>query len=352
MKAIVFKEHGAADQLHYTDIPEPEPGPNDVIVQIHATACNYTDIWARRGLPGMKIIFPHVSGSDASGVVVRMGSSVTGISVGDEVMVHPGISCRSCEACTRGEEFSCRNYRIWGFQTGPNDGGQSEYSCLPAINVLPKPKNLSWEEAASLPLVLMTAWHMLVKRAQIQAGDFVLIWGAGGGLGSIALQVCRLFNAKAIAIAANDEKLAQAHKLGATHTINRTKENVSEAVLKITGKRGVDVVFEHVGKETWPTSVQSLRRGGTIVTCGATTGFDAITDLRFLWNKQLNLLGSHMGTKADLIEALRFVENGDIRPVVSEVLRLADVRQAHALIEEGKSVGKIVLIPDQTDSSR
>jgi NADPH:quinone reductase-like Zn-dependent oxidoreductase len=355
MKAVSFDRHGETDVLTYTDLPDPEVTPNDVVVRVRAAAANYNDIWARRGLPGMRIILPHVSGSDAAGVVEAVGAAVgadqaTGfnnvaLKPGDAVMIHPGLSCRVCDACTRGEEFFCRQFRIWGFQTGPNDGGHAELVKVPAVNVIPKPANLSWEEAASLPLVLETVWRMLVSRARVQAGDFVLIWGAAGGLGVMAIQVCRLFGARPIAVAATDAKLELCHRLGAEFTINRTTQNVADEVRRITDRRGVDIVFEHVGEATWETSVAALKWGGTLVTCGATSGFYGRTDIRFLWNKQQNFLGSHLGSKAELLSALRFVERGAIKPVVATVLPLKDVAVGQRMMEQGEVSGKIVYVP-------
>ena len=346
MKAVVFEEQGGTDKLKYQDVPEPQISPNEVLIKVKAASANYNDIWARQGLPGVQIILPHISGSDISGEVVEVGSEVSGISPGDEVIDHPGISCRMCQFCARGEEFFCRDFKIWGFQTGPMDGGHAEYVKLPAMNVLPKPKNLSWEEAASLPLILETVWRMLVTRARIRAGDFVLIWGAAGGLGSMAIQVCKLFNAQPIAIAASEEKLEMARRLGAEHTINRKEQDVFQEVRRITDRRGVDVVFEHVGEATWPDSVRSLRWGGTLVVCGATTGFEAATDLRFLWNKQLNFLGSHLGSKSELMEALPFVERGDIKPVVSQVLPLSEVSRGQEIMGNDEVLGKIIYVPE------
>ncbi|MBI4233318.1 MAG: zinc-binding dehydrogenase [Chloroflexi bacterium] len=345
MKAVVFEKQGGPEVLQYKDIPEPAASPGEVLIRVRAASANYNDIWARRGLPGMEILLPHVSGSDAAGVVAALGSGVTGVKVGDEVVVHPSLSCRTCEACTGGQEFFCRSFKIWGFQTGPLDGGHAEYARVPAANILPKPKGLSWEEAASLPLVLMTAWRMLVSRARIQPGDFVLVWGAAGGLGTVAIQICKLFNARAIAVASSDAKLAKAQELGAAHCINRSRQDVYDEVRQITARRGVDVAFEHVGQATFPTSIRSLRWGGTLVTCGATSGFEAVTDIRFLWNKQLNFLGSHMGNKAELLQALRFVESGQIRPVVHQVLPLKDVPRGQAMMEQDEVVGKLVYVP-------
>jgi len=343
MKAIVFEEHGGPEVLKYMDVPEPQISPNEVLIKVKASGCNYNDVWARRGLPGVSIIMPHISGSDAAGEIAEVGSEVTSVKVGDEVVVFSSISCGTCEACARGEVFFCRQFKIWGFQTGPLDGGHAEYAKVPAFNVVPKPKGLGWEQAASMPLVLFTAWRMLVTRAKIRAGDFVLVWGAGGGLGTMAVQICKLFNARAIAVANSDDKLQIASELGAAHVINRGKQDVNEEIKKITGRRGVDVVFEHVGEATWETSVRALKWGGTLVTCGATSGFDAKTDIRLLWNKQLNLLGSHMANKAEFLDAWRFVESGDIKPAVFIALPLKEAGLAQKTIEDGQVIGKVVL---------
>jgi NADPH:quinone reductase-like Zn-dependent oxidoreductase len=352
MKAVVFEEHGGPEVLNYTDIPEPEPKPYEVLIEVKAAGANFNDIWARRGMPGMKVIFPHVSGSDVSGVVKALGSEVTGVGfgsssleVGDEVVVHPGLSCRTCDFCVTGQEFFCRQFRIWGFQSGPNDGGHSEYVTMPAVNVLPKPKNLSFEEAASMPLVLETAWRMLVSRAKIQPGEHVLIWGGVGGLGTMAIQICRMFGANPIPVVGGAEKVAKAEQLGAVNVIDRKSQDVVAEVKAITNKAGVDVVFEHSGEETWPTSMAALRWGGRIVVCGASTGFAAVTDLRFLWNKQQNLLGSHLSNKAELSAALKAVEAGAIKPVIDQVMPLSEVGRGQALMEELRVQGKVVFVP-------
>jgi NADPH:quinone reductase-like Zn-dependent oxidoreductase len=352
MKAVVFEEHGGTEVLSYTDIPEPEPGPYEVLIEVKAAGANFNDIWARRGMPGMKVIFPHVSGSDVSGVVAALGSEVTGtgfgsssLQVGDEVVVHPGLSCRTCDFCVTGQEFFCRQFRIWGFQSGPNDGGHSEYVTMPAVNVLPKPSNLSHEEAASMPLVLETAWRMLVSRAKVQPGEHVLIWGGVGGLGTMAIQICRMFGANPIPVVGGPQKVAKAEQLGAVNVIDRSSQDVLAEVKAITGKAGVDIVFEHSGQETWPTSVAALRWGGCVVVCGASTGFEAVTDLRFLWNKQQNLLGSHLASKAELAAALRAVEAGHIKPVIDHVFPLSEVGKAQQLMEDLKVQGKLVYVP-------
>ncbi|MFQ5872647.1 MAG: zinc-binding dehydrogenase [Dehalococcoidia bacterium] len=345
MKAVVFEEHGGVDKLQYKNVPEPKVGPNEVLIKVKAAGCNYNDIWARRGLPGVEIILPHVSGSDAAGEVVEVGSEVKGFKAGDEVMVHPGISCRTCEACTSGREFFCRRFQIWGFQTGPLDGADAEYAKLPEINLLAKPPNLSFEEAASLPLILMTVWRMLVSRAGVQAGDHVLIWGGAGGLGSMAIQVCNLFGARAIAVVGSDKKADYAKELGAFEVINRNSQSLKDEVKRIN-RAGVDIVFEHTGQDTWKQSVAALRWGGTLVTCGATSGFIGETDIRFLWNKQMNFYGSHMASKGELLQAMKFVQSGQIKPLVSQVFALKDAAKAQTAMEEGEVMGKMVLVPE------
>jgi alcohol dehydrogenase len=345
MKAIVFEAHGGPEVLQYTDVAEPKAGPDEVLIRVKASACNFNDIWARRGLPGMAMIMPHISGSDASGQVVEVGSEVKTVKVGDDVVVHCGLSCRECYYCTRGEEFFCPQFKIWGFQTGPLDGAHAEYCKVPAANVLPKPKSLSHAEAASVPLVLVTVWRMLVTRARIQAGDHVLIWGAAGGLGVMAIQVAKLYNAHPIAVASSDEKLEMCRKLGARHLINRKKQDIFQEVRKITGGKRADIVFEHTGADTWPISMQCLKWGGTIVTCGATSGYEAKLDIRLLWNKQQNYLGSHLGNKGELLDAMRFVELGQIKPVIDEILPLSENAKAQGLMEANAASGKIVMIP-------
>jgi alcohol dehydrogenase len=345
MKAMIFERNGGCEVLQYTDTPIPAAGPNDVVIRVKASACNFNDIWARRGLPGMQIILPHISGSDAAGIVTEIGSEVRGVKPGDEVVVHCGVSCRQCDYCTRGEEFFCRDFKIWGFQTGPLDGAHGEYCRLPAANVLPKPANLTFEEAATIPLVLLTTWRMLVTRAQIQAGHFILIWGAAGGLGVMAIQVAKLYNACVIAVASSDDKLELCHELGADFVLHRKKHDIFNEVRKITDGRRVDIVFEHTGADTWPISMQCLKWGGTIVTCGATSGFDAQMDIRLLWNKQQNYLGSHLGNKGELVDAMRFVEDGRIKPVVGKILPLKELARAQHLMETGTVAGKIAIVP-------
>jgi NADPH:quinone reductase-like Zn-dependent oxidoreductase len=347
MRAVVFEEHGGPEVLQYKEIPDPVPGPGQVLLEIRAAAANFNDIWARRGEPeSMTYTLPHVSGSDAAGVVRSVGEGVRTVEAGSEVLIHPGQSCRVCAACTDGEEFFCRQFKIWGFQTGPVEGSHAELAVVQEAQVVPKPPNLSFEEASSLALVLETAWRMLMRRARIRAGDRVLIWGGAGGLGTMAIQICRVAGAEPIPVVGSADKVEVCRALGAEHVIDRSTNEIASEIKRVTGGRGVDVVFEHTGQETWPTSVRVLRRGGTIVTCGATSGYAATTDIRFLWNKQQNHLGSHLASRAELEEALAFVASGAIKPVVGEVMPLREVGKGQELMESRQLTGKIVYVPE------
>lgn len=342
MRAVVFKEHGGPEVLQYAEAPEPSIKANEVLVEVRACALNHLDVWARGGLPGIEIPLPHILGNDIAGVVREVGPLVTWVKAGDEVMLQPGVSCGHCMECLSGRDNLCPEYDIIGYR---RDGGYAELVAAPGVNVIPKPKNLSWEEAAALPLVTVTAWHMLVARAQVQPGEDVLIHAAGSGVGSIGIQVARLRGARVIATAGSDEKLVKARELGADECINYTREDWPKEVRRLTGKRGVDVVFEHTGAETWAGSIASLAKSGRVVTCGATSGYDARTDLRQVFYRHLSLLGSFMGSKAELLTAMKFIERGTIRAVVDRTLPLSEARRAHELMEDRAQFGKLVLVP-------
>lgn len=342
MKAAIFRQHGGPEVLEYADVPEPQIRANEVLVAVKACALNHLDIFVRAGLPGVEIPLPHILGNDIAGVVREVGELVTWAKAGDEVMVQPGVSCGHCEACLSGEDNLCREYDIIGYR---RNGGYAEFVAVPGVNIVPKPAELSWEEAAALPLVTITAWHMLVTRANVQPGEDVLVHAAGSGVGSIAIQIAKLRGARVLTTASSDEKLAKARELGADETINYTRDDWPKEVRRLTNKRGVDVVVEHTGAATWPGSISSLKNNGRLVTCGATSGFDARTDLRQVFYRHLSLLGSFMGSKSELLEALKFVREGKIRAVVDRVLPLSEARQAHELIEDRAQFGKIVLRP-------
>src|ERR1044071_1898382 len=342
MKAVVFSEHGGPEVLRHVEVEEPRIKANEVLVEVRACALNHLDVWARGGLPGIKIPLPHILGNDISGVVREAGELVTWTKAGDEVMLQPGVSCGHCIECLRGQDNQCLEYDILGYR---RDGGYAELVAAPGVNVIQKPKNLSWEEAAALPLVTVTAWHMLVTRAKVQPGEDVLVHAAGSGVGSVAIQIAKLRGARVIATASSDEKLAKARSLGADETVNYSTAEWPKEVRRLTSRRGVDVVVEHTGAATWPGSISSLKNNGRLVTCGATSGYDARTDLRQVFYRHLTILGSFMGSKAELLEAMKFVETGKIRAVVDRVLPLSEARQAHELIEDRAQFGKVVLRP-------
>ncbi len=341
MKAVIFKEHGGPEALQYREAPDPKIKANEVLVEVRACALNHLDVWVRGGLPGIEIPLPHILGNDVAGVVRETGALVDWVKADDEVMLQPGISCGHCLECLRGQDNLCPSYDILGYR---RDGGYAELVSAPGINVIPKPKNLSWEEAAALPLVTLTAWHMLVSRAQVEPGEDVLIHAAGSGVGSIGIQIAKLHGARVIATAGSDEKLQRARELGADETINYTREDWPKEVRRLTDRRGVDVVFEHTGAETWPGSIAALAKNGRLVTCGATSGFDARTDIRQLFYRHLNFLGSFMGSKAELLDAMKFIERGKIRAVVDRTLPLKEARRAHELMQDRAQFGKLVLV--------
>jgi NADPH:quinone reductase-like Zn-dependent oxidoreductase len=286
------------------------------------------------------IPLPHIPGSDIAGEIAQVGADVATVRVGQKVVLAPLVSCGKCAACIAGLDNRCRQATNLGYMI---DGGCAEFVRAPEINCLPYPENLKWEEAASIPLVFQTAWHMLLARAELQPGEDVLILGAGSGVGTAAIQIAKFFGARVIATAGSDEKLAKAKELGADHLINHKTQKIRDEVRRITNKRGVDVVFEHVGIATWDDSLASLAASGRLVTCGATTGYDAKLDLRFLFSRQLSLLGSYMGTKAELHSVMRLVANGRLKPIVDRIFPLPEAAAAHAYLELGLQFGKVVL---------
>jgi NADPH:quinone reductase-like Zn-dependent oxidoreductase len=340
MKAIVFHEHGGPQVLQYTEAAVPAVRANEVLVRVRACALNHLDLWVRAGLPNVPIPLPHIPGSDIAGEIAEVGAGVTTIKLGQKVVLAPGVSCGKCAACVAGHDNRCRQFSNLGYMI---DGGCAEFVRCPEVNCLPYPENLTFEEAAAIPLVFQTAWHMLITRAQLQPGEEVLILGAGSGVGSAAIQIAALFGARIIATAGNEAKLEKAKQLGAAHLINHKTQKIRDEVRRITGKRGVDVVFEHVGTATWNESVASLAVGGRLVTCGATTGYDATIDLRFLFSRQLSLLGSYMGAKSELVSVMKLVASGHLKPVIDRTFPLSACADAHRYLEAGEQFGKVVL---------
>jgi NADPH:quinone reductase-like Zn-dependent oxidoreductase len=340
MKAVRFHEHGGPEKLIFEDAPDPFPGPAEVLIRVKACALNYLDIWVRRGLPGIRFSFPHISGSDVAGIIEGVGPGVRHVRPGDKTLVSPGLSCMNCEYCFQGNDNLCRGFSVLGYYT---DGGYAELLKVPVVNALPYPEGLDFTQAAAIPLVFMTAWHMLVERCRLRNGETVLVLGAGSGVGSAAIQIAKLYHARVIATAGSEAKLEMARALGADHVIDHSRQRIRDEVRRITERQGADVVFEHVGSATWEESTASLAHHGRLVTCGATTGYDVKLDLRHLFSKQVTLLGSYMGSKHELMTVLDFVRRGLLRPVVSAVLPLVEAGKAQSLVENRAHFGKVVL---------
>ena len=338
MKAIRFHAHGEVDVLRYEEVPDPEPQPGEVLVRVRGCALNHLDLFQRRGIPG--ITLPHVPGSDIAGEIVR--STVPSVDEGQRVMLQPGLSCGRCRACLSGNDNLCSSYDILGYRS---EGGYAELVTAPAGNVIPLPDGVGFREAAAFPLTFLTAWHMLIARAMLRAGETVLVLAAGSGVGQAAIQVACLHGARVIATAGSEVKLARARELGAHEVINHYTQDIVEEVRRLTDRRGVDVVCEHVGEATWAAALKCLQRGGRLVTCGATTGPHVSIDLRHLFMKELSFLGSHMGTKGELLRASALFFEGRLRPVVDQVFPLEAAAEAQKRLERKEHFGKIVLEP-------
>lgn len=340
MRAFRIPEHGPPSVLRIEEVPEPAPAAGEVAMRVRAAGMNHLDLWVRRGVPGHRYPLPMTPGCDAAGVITAIGPGVRGVAVGDEVLAAPGIGCGTCVECLNGRDHLCRFYGILG---ETRDGACAEILVLPASHVMPRPPRLSPEEGASIPLTLLTAWHMLVARAAVRAGETVLVHAAASGVGVMAIQIARLLGARVLATAGTPPKAALARELGAEETILYREVDFLDEVRRATGKRGVDVVIDHVGVDTWERSVRALAKGGRLVTCGSTSGPSVGLDLRLLFFKGLSLLGSTMGGRGELADAMRFVESGAIRPVLDRVFAMEDLPAAHAYLENRDAVGKVVL---------
>lgn len=340
MKAIRFHRHGDSSVLVYEDAPDPVSRPGWAIVRVRGCALNHLDLWQRRGLDRVSIPMPHISGADVAGEIADASDS--GLAVGQRVMVQPGLSCGHCPRCLAGGDNYCAKYDVLGYQS---DGGYAEYVAVPVANLIPLPDSVSFVEAAAFPLSFLTAWHMLLTRARLGTSETVLVLAAGSGVGQAAIQIAKACHARVIATAGTDAKLELARQLGADETVNHHSGDLVSTVKRLTANRGVDVVVEHVGKATWERSVRCLARGGRVVTCGATTGYEASLDLRHLFARQLSLVGSYMGGKAELLQAAGLFFRGVFRPIVDRTYPLADAAQAHSRLEASEHFGKIVLVP-------
>jgi NADPH:quinone reductase-like Zn-dependent oxidoreductase len=342
VRAVVFEQHGGPEVLDYrTDIPEPALPPDGVRVRVRACSLNHLDVWTRKGLP-YAIAMPHILGNDIAGVVEEVGAQVRHVQVGEAVMLAPGAGCNHCPACLEGDDNLCLSYDLFGLR---RQGGYAEFVVAPGRNCFPKPAHLTFEEAASMPLVFLTAWHMLVGRVGLRPGETVLVLAAGSGVGIAAVQIAKLLGATVIATASSDAKLDKAKALGADQVIQYERDDFAVEARRLTGKRGVDVVVEHTGEATWERSIAALARNGRLVTCGATSGFAGRTDLRALFAKHLSIFGSYMGRLAEFHEVLTHIRAGRLKPVVDRALPLAEARAAHEAMERREQFGKIVLVP-------
>jgi NADPH:quinone reductase-like Zn-dependent oxidoreductase len=338
MKAVRFHQHGGLDVLRFEDAPDPQPEQGYAIVRVRACALNHLDLWERRGLDRIQIRLPHISGSDVAGDIADAPREFP---VGTRVMLQPGLSCGRCPACLSGVDNECREYEVLGYRR--SDGGYAELVKVPVQNLIAIPDTIDYAQAAAFPLTFVTAWHMLMTRARLQRGEDVLVLAAGSGVGQAALQVARLHGARVFATAGSEAKLERARALGAAAAIDHHRQDIAEEIAKLTNRRGVDVVIEHVGDATWKQAIRSLARGGRLVTCGATTGFEGAIDLRVLFARQLTIMGSYMGTKGELLRAVRDLFDGALRPVLDRTFPLAEAAAAQRRLESSGHFGKIVL---------
>ena len=356
MKALVYDKYCTDDDfagiLGIRDIPEPVPGPDEVVFRVRAAALNYDDIWGMRGSP-LPVPLPHISGTDAAGEVTAVGCDVRNTAVGDRVVSHGNMSCRVCRACTGGREYDCRRRRIWGFETGPLWGGYCQVAHLPEVNTVRIPPNISYDEAAAASMTLLTSWHMLVGRAKIRPGQTVLIMGGGSGVGNFGIQIAKLYGCTVIATASPD-KLDRLRELGADHAVDHRRADWSRNVWEISkelakksgGAPGMDVIFEHIGGSHWNRELALLKYGATIVTTGATTGYGVQTDLRHVFFKGINILGSTQGTRAELEAGLYWMSRGKIRAVIDSAYPLERAAEAHNRMLAGRGLfGKIIMRP-------
>ena len=337
MKAIRVHAHGGVEQLRIEELPEPQPGPRQILIEVRAAALNHLDLYVRNGIPGLHL--PLILGSDAAGVVKQTGNAVTQFSVGDKVLPQPGYGCGLCADCLSGKENYCLKYGILGEHS---DGVQAECIVVDENKAIRMPANVTFEEGAAIPLVSMTAWEMLVNKCGVRHGDTVLVVAASSGVGSAAVQIAKAHGARVIATAGTT-KLEKAKALGADFVLDHYKQDVAKEVKNITAGRGVDIVVDHVGSSTWQASLRCLGKGGKLVFCGATTGPQVSMDLRFLYIRQQSILGSTMGSRGDMFRIMQLVEAGKLRGVVDKVFPFTDVAPAHEYLESGQQFGKVVL---------
>lgn len=341
MRGACLRAHGGPQVIEYSPLPVPSPKAGEVRIRIKAAALNHLDLWVRRGLEHLRLQYPHVLGADGAGIIDEVGAGVTGFQKDQSVIIYPALSCGNCPHCVTGIESLCADYHILGESVS---GTHAEFLCVPAANLFPKPDSITFEEAAAIPLVFVTAWEMVVNKAQVKAGDWVLIHGAGSGVSGAAIQIASHLKANVIVTSSDETKAKKALLLGAQVTISTATQDFGKEVKRICPK-GVDVILDHVGQVFWEKNIKLMKSGGALVTCGATSGFEAKTDLRHLFFRQLRLLGSTMGSRRDFGKILDGVAKGYFRAVIDRSFPLAQARDAHEYLETGKQFGKVLLIP-------
>jgi NADPH:quinone reductase-like Zn-dependent oxidoreductase len=344
MKAVRVHHRGGPEQLRYEDAPRPEIGPHDVLVRVRACALNHLDLLVRDGPWSGVVSYPHIPGLETAGDIAEIGDAVDNVGVGDRVLVSPTLNCAKCEHCRRDEDNLCRRLTIFGLHI---NGGYAEYLKAPSTSLIALPPELSYEEAAATPVAFGTAWHMLVTRVGLKSQNVVLVLAAGSGVGSAALQIAKYFGCYVIATAGTDAKLEKAKALGADATLNYRSEDLRRAVLRLTDRRGVDVVVEHVGSDTWEKSLACLAPNGKLVTCGATTGRVGATDIRNLFIKQLTVIGSYGAARKDFLTVSQLVAERKLKPVIDRCFPLHEAARAQQYLADRQQFGKVILCPDQ-----
>lgn len=340
MKAVAITAHGGIDQLKLLDLPKPEPGPDDVIINVKAVALNRLDIWVREGLPGLKLDMPFTLGSDVAGVIDSVGANVGGFRAGQRVTINPGWWDTTCEFCLRGDHSLCVNFKIYGEHL---PGGYAEFMRVPARNVIAMPDDFTFIEACAAPLAFLTAWRALITRGRLRPGEDVVILGAGSGVSTAAIQIAKYAGARVFATSHSDEKLERARALGAEVLINYATSEWEKEVFRITGKRGADVVVDSVGEATWLKSLRALCKGGRLITYGATTGPNPAEEIRLVFWKQLEIIGTTMGSQGEFMDVMKLVFQRQLKPVVDVVMPLEEAALAHERLARNEQFGKIVL---------
>ena len=344
MKAVTFHGHGGPEQLVYETVPLPTLGAGEVLIRVKACALNHLDLWVRQGIPSYQIPLPHISGCDISGIIEQICSPhPRHVSEGQAVLVYPGLNCGKCLVCEAGRENRCSRFQVLGAQV---DGGYAEFVKVPAVNVLPIPVGVTFEQAAAFPLVSVTAWHMLRTLANLKQGETVLVMGAGSGVGSMAVQMANLMGARTFGTVGSDDKIEKAKMLGAEVVFNHSTDCISTQVKELTDGRGVDVVIEHIGERVWDQCIYSMARGGRLVTCGATTGGQLSLDIRYVFSRELTIMGSYLGTRVELAQAVDHLAAGALRPVIDSVFPLKAAQAAQTRMLDRQVFGKIVLVPE------